>query len=214
MSASRFRASLGVTGIWPGGPSGGSSSHSGRPRQMSKDRFCPVRGVAPSAVIAARPQLQPPCCMASASPAESECLSACPSERSLSSRRAIATIVTHSAGRPLGSSSWSHAARPRTVGRQNRAGWTKANRSSRSKAGKAIGAQPPRRRSAMADQRAGLDPLRRFGQRQLLDLAVGRQPGGVARGQSQGADIGQDDSGRGGISRGLYHNLGIGLRSD
>ena len=94
--------------------------------------------------------------------------------------------------------------KPRGVGRQNRAGRTKANSSKQIERGERAGAEPPRGRARMAqERRRRFRALGRFAERDDVDLAVRRQPRRLSEARDQRRRIRQADARRGRSARGF-----------
>ena len=163
---SRARASSGSTGRFPGAPSAPPSSQSGsrrhtfRPSAMAREWGACESAEPARADTTAVPHGQPPRAMAQATPrARSPSGRPAMAASSPSSRRAAAIRLSASFSRVPGRATPTASARPRGVGRQNRAGRTKANSSNRSQAGK--GSVRSRRAVALAWQTRGGGPAPR-----------------------------------------------------
>ncbi len=140
MAASLDRASASATGSEDGGDGGATSSHSGSSFQIRRASLDGRASGRPNAAVTEGAQPHPDCPMRAASPAASRfsgvsrpCASRCSRAAASSGSNAA------SASNPACGSKSSAMASPRGVGAAARAGSTKANSSSRSKAG------PPRR---------------------------------------------------------------------
>ena len=181
--ARRSRASRGSTGSLPGGVAGGGSSQLG---SRSPDIEARRRAAAswrarrcPSAASTSAPHGQSPRAMVSAVSFKSGEASAAMSSSSASSAAAIFGSAASSSPQATSSASAEPAHRRQAEGRRPHEGVKLQQVARRQR----IESQPRRRRRPMHDQREGLGRTHgRLRPRELLDLAVSRQPQRTTRG--------------------------------